>query len=109
MIANVRRRAAWADGSVMGADPRWADAGGGDGRRWPSEAGRAATEEVEAVVVGPEAGRRGDGRHRRRERLLDLIVGGHVGHRAARGADQVVVVLGEVLGELEPGELVGPR
>ena len=32
---------------------------------------------------------------------------GEIGHGATSGADQVMVVFGEVLGQLEPGEFIG--
>src|SRR5687768_1612119 len=42
------------------------------------------------------------------ERLLEAGGGGDVGDRPAGAAKEVVVVIGEVLGQLEAGEFVGP-
>ena len=92
---------------MAGAPGRGAGVGGADVvRRW--QVG-AAAEQVEAVVVGPEPGGRRPPRPwpprasaRGRSDTVKSATEPHV------GADQVVVmVVGEVLGQLEAGELVG--
>jgi hypothetical protein len=58
------------------------------------------------MVLGPEAGGPGDLRRRRLHRLLEPGRRGHVLDHPTVGADQMVVMTGEVLGELEPRVLV---
>ena len=67
----------------------------------------AQPDEVEPVVVELEAGLLGDLDQGLVDRPLEAGRHGEVAHRTAARADQVVVVLGEVLGQLEAGPLVG--
>ena len=81
---------------------------GHGGRPGRSVTGGAAAEQVESVVVGREARGTGHLLHEGLERAFEPIGRREVGHRTAGGADQVVmVVVGEVFGQLEAGELVG--
>ena len=75
--------------------------------RAPQLQAGADADEVEAVVLGAEAGRAGDGGGGRRHRAFEPRRRGHVLDASARRADEVVVVTGEVFGELPARELVG--
>lgn len=57
-------------------------------------------------MLGVEAGVARDLLGGRTHRLLETRCGGHVLDRAARRADEVVMVLGEVLGELVARDIV---
>src|SRR5699024_963772 len=109
MIANVRRRAASSAG-VGTWDPRrrmrevtaspGASVNGG-----PAHA--AATEEIESMFRGIEAGLGGNPAGHGLQLPFELIGDGEVRDLATDSADQVVVmVVGEVVGQLEAGELV---
>src|SRR5580658_7117525 len=69
-------------------------------------AGGAQAKDVEAVAVGLEALGAGEAADGAGHLLLEARRRGDVDDLAASCAEQVVVVLGEILGELEPGELV---
>jgi hypothetical protein len=58
------------------------------------------------VLAHGEAAVLGHRGQRRAERALEVVGDREVLHAAAGRADEVVVVLGEVLGQLEAGELV---
>ena len=76
----------------------------GRGHRGVQSAQRPTRSRRWCSARNPAAGGRLD--EGRLEPLLDRHGHGEVGHDAAVGADQVVVVAGQVLGQLEPGELV---
>ena len=59
------------------------------------------------MALGAEAGRAGDGGRGGGDRSFEPGRCGNVLDHAARRADQVVMVAGEVFGELPPRELVG--
>jgi hypothetical protein len=59
------------------------------------------------MVLSHEAGGRSCGRERAVDLGFERCGHRHVAHGAAAGADQVVVVLGQVLGQFVPGPLAG--
>jgi hypothetical protein len=63
----------------------------------------AETEDVQPVTLRPEALRLREVVESRRHRPLETWCGSHVDHLPAAHAEQMVMVLGEVLGELLPG------
>src|SRR5580704_14971808 len=69
-------------------------------------AGGAEAQDVEAVAMGLEALGAGEVADGLGDAVLDAGGQGDVGDFPAADTDQVVVVSGQVLGELEPGELV---
>jgi thiol-disulfide isomerase/thioredoxin len=77
------------------------------GRRLDSVAGCAHPDQVEAMVLRAEAGAARDRGRGGGDRTLEARRRGDVLHPPARRADEVVVVSGEILGQLPARELVG--
>src|ERR1700704_5301096 len=75
-------------------------------RRW-SNAALAQSDEVESVVLELEAGLLGDLGEGLVDRTFQSRRDREVTDGAAGGADQVVMVLGEVFGQLVAGPLIG--
>lgn len=73
-----------------------------------SAAGHAAAEQIKAVVIRAEPGGLGHGDHGGFERSLEPVRNSEVSDEAAGRADQVVVVMiGEIFGQLKASELIG--
>src|SRR5690606_861184 len=98
-----RARAGGAGGAPSMRERTWTGCSGGTS----SLAAGTGADQVEAVVAHREAGPLGHLRERRLEIALHRVGDGEVGDVATAVTDEVVVVLGEVVGQLIASELVG--